>query len=1054
MTSGTLLRRSIATALGVACLGGMLVMSAQGVPVEPPESPPVQDPTSAAPDAAEVPSPDQIRAMMAARGGGGGQGDSEDGLKPFAEVSKDFKEIPSSSDGQTPFFKMWKRDKDQQLLAELPRGWERQKHYMAMTVSGGDLWAGLQGGSRYVYWKRFDNRIALIAPTTDTRSTGDQESKASVGNIFTDRVIVDVPILSTGPTGQPVIDLDALLVGEGSKFFGAALAGANERLATVRSAKAFEENIEIDLEIPVAGGILKRFHYSISLLKENPAFKPRPADERVGYFTTSYRDLGKFKEADKWVRYANRWHLEKADPSRKLSPPKEPIVFYVEHTVPIRYRRWVKEGIEYWNKAFEQIGIIDAIQVEYQDVSTGANMDKDPENVRHNFIRWLSNDISTAIGPSRVNPLTGEILDADIVLTDGWIRVFWYQANEYLPQMAMEGFNPDLMAWLEANPRWDPRVRLAGTAEQDRMLQERARRGVLAYGGHPVANVDTSLYGDDEFDGLVGTNVQMNGMCMAGVGKAFDMSLMRMQMELDGTLNAAQPEQKPKKSLADLPPEVQEMIKARIAQAKAEGKELPPEVMALVGEEAQPEPEAPKADDKPKDEKADKEPKKDEDLLDGIPEWFVGPALADLVAHEVGHTLGLRHNFKASSVYTLEQMNSEEFKGKKTWATSVMDYTPVNINMGDGAVQGDFSPIAVGPYDMWAIEYGYGFGDPKKVLSRVAEPELVYGTDEDTWGSDPLSRRYDLASDPLAFANSRMRLTRQQRADILTKFVKDGDSWSKARRGYGITLGTQTQMLSMMSNWIGGCFISRDKKGDPNGREPIVPVPAERQRAALKFVIDNAFKDEAFGLTPELLTKMSLDKWMDAGGGTSAFEDVPYPVHDRIMGIQASVLTMIMNPITLQRVFDNEQRVPADQDMLTLPEVLNTVTSEIWTEVYAGGAGGPYTDRKPMVSSLRRSLQREHVERLIDLSMPGSVVTPASRAIATLATAKLRELKDKTEAAGKASLDTYTAAHLSETRLRIEKALDAQFIYNADRIGGGAPRVILFGQEAEKPGGN
>lgn len=1031
MTNRSLLRRCLVT-----MIGGVLVASLPAYG---------QDAEVDRPDGAEIPSPDQIRQLMTSgRPGGGG---SESDLKPFAEVSKDFVEVTSSVQGDTPLYRLWRRDRDQQLIAELPRGWERQKHFIAMTVSGGDIWAGLQGSSRYVYWKRYGDRIALVAPNTDTRSTGDQESKSSVNNIFTDRVLVDVPILAMGPSGQPVIDLDNLLVGEGSRFFGNAMAGANARLATIRTAKTFPENMEIEIEVPVAGGLLKRFHYSVSLLKDNPAFKPRVADERVGYFTTAYRDLGKFKEADKWVRYANRWHLEKADPNRRLSPPKRPIIFYVEHTVPIRYRRWVKEGVEYWNQAFEQIGIKDAIQVLYQDEATGAHMEKDPEDVRYNFIRWLSNDISTAIGPSRVNPMTGEIIDADIVLTDGWIRVFWYQANEFLPQMAMEGFSPDLLSWLEGNPAWDPRVRFAHPAEQDRMLQERARRGILAYGGHPIGNVDATMYGDDEFDGLVGTNIQMNGMCMAGVGKAFDMSLMRMQMELEGSLSS-QPQEKPKQSIDDLPPEVRELIKARIAAAKAEGKELPPEVLALIG--AEPEPETPAAEPVKEEPKRETK-KKDEDLLDGIPEWFVGPALADLVAHEVGHTLGLRHNFKASSIYSMSQINSEEFKGKRTWVGSVMDYTPVNINMGDGEVQGDYTPIAVGPYDMWVIEYGYGFGDPKKVLARVAEPELVYATDEDTWGSDPLARRYDLGSDPLEFANSRMRLTKQQRADIISKFVKDGDSWSKARRGYGITLGTQTQMLSMMANWVGGSFIHRDKKGDPNGRDPVVPVPAERQRAALKFVIDNAFYDEAFGLTPELLTKMSLDKWLDGGGGISGIEDVPYPVHDRIIGVQASVLTMLMNPITLQRVFDNEQRITADRDMITLPEVLSTVSAAIWSEVESPGAG-PFTDRSPMISSLRRNLQREHVERLINLSMPGSVASPASRTIATLATAKLREMGEKLKAAsGRAGLDTYTRAHLSETALRIEKALDAQFIYNADRIGGGAPRVIMFGQEAEKP---
>src|SRR6185503_6475944 len=71
-----------------------------------------------------------------------------------------------------------------------------------------------------------------------------------------------------------------------------------------------------------------------------------------------------------------------------------------------------------------------------------------------------------------------------------------------------------------------------------------------------------------------------------------------------------------------------------------------------------------------------KKPK--EEMIDGMPESFVGPLLAHLVAHEVGHTLGLRHNFKGSSVYKLSDINSEEFKGKKTFAGSVMDYTPVN----------------------------------------------------------------------------------------------------------------------------------------------------------------------------------------------------------------------------------------------------------------------------------------------------------------------------------------------------------------------------------------
>ena len=139
-------------------------------------------------------------------------------------------------------------------------------------------------------------------------------------------------------------------------------------------------------------------------------------------------------------------------PKLRVSPVKNPIIFYIEHTTPVRYRRWVREGILMWNKAYEKIGLANAIEVYYQDAATGSHMEKDPEDARYNFVRWLNNDVGTAIGPSRVNPLTGQILDADIILTDGWIRHYWMQFNEILPSIAMEGFTPETLAWLKEHP--------------------------------------------------------------------------------------------------------------------------------------------------------------------------------------------------------------------------------------------------------------------------------------------------------------------------------------------------------------------------------------------------------------------------------------------------------------------------------------------------------------------------------------------------------------------------------------------------------------------------
>ncbi|MBL9134504.1 MAG: zinc-dependent metalloprotease [Verrucomicrobiales bacterium] len=920
------------------------------------------------------------------------------------EVLKDYEQVISSIDKAPSLFQIWVRRKDNQMLAVFPEKFAEKKYFIAMTVASGERYAGLQAGDMYVYWRRVDKRMVLIAPQLQVRSTGEAESKASVQRLFTDRVIVDVPILALVPGQGPVIDMDALLVGEASKFFGPMVNGAKTALAIIKTSKAFPGNVELAFEIPMANGLLKSLHYSISEITPNPAYKVRMADERVGYFTTSFRDLGKYQAQENQVRYVNRWHLEKADPNIKVSPPKNPIVFYIESTTPIRYRRWVREGVLMWNKAFEKVGIANAIEVYYQDAATAAHMEKDPEDVRYNFVRWLNNDVGTAIGPSRVDPLTGEILDADIILTDGWIRHYWQQFNEVIPTLAMEGMSPATLAWLQERPQWDPRVRLSAPANRPATMAWLMARGAQPFGGHPMANVDPTLAGSNDFDGLVGRTSQFNGLCRAAECKALDLATMRFAFDL--------------------------MLDSLTTEPKADGEKK----------------------DKEKEGEKKEEPKKEDpkDLLDGIPEWFVGPLVAELVAHEVGHTLGLRHNFKASSIYSLNEINSADVKGKKPFAGSVMDYLPVNIfDWENKDKQGDYTMIDIGPYDLWAIEYGYSTSDKpddlKAILKRASEPALQFATDEDTIGPDPLARRYDFAADPLSYARKQMELAQFHRARLVEKFVKEGQSWSRARQGYEGTLAMQTRALSIMAGWVGGAFVNRDKKGDPGNRAPIEVVPVAAQRDALAFLLENSFRDEAYGLSSELLRRMTIDKWLD--DARRAFEDPTWPVHDRIMGIQATVLTRLMNPGTLGRVYDNEYLTPSKEDMVTLPEILNRLETEIWSEI--GKPAGKFTEREPMISSLRRTLQREHVERLIDLSVPSTWGQASHRAIANLALMRLRELSTRIGTAldtYKDGIDAYSKAHLSETKLRIEKAVDAGYVLNAGGLGGGIPYYLLFGR--------
>ena len=898
---------------------------------------------------------------------------------PFPEVMKGHEKVTSTTDGAPSMWGLWVRRKDGHVFAELPGDYLMRKYFIALTVASGEVYAGLQAGDTLVYWRQYDKRLALIQPNVEVRSSGDQESQSSVKRLFTDRVLFDVPIVTMGTMGGPVIDLSGTLIGNAYRFFGPSASISNPTLISLKTVKAFPQNIEVSFEAPMNGGILKSLHFSISVLNENSGYRPRVADTRIGYFTTGYDDYGKFTEDETRIRFINRWHLEKRDPSLKLSPPRNPLVFYIEHTTPVRYRPYVKKGILAWNQAFEKIGLREAIEVRQQDATTGEHMSKDPEDVNYNFVRWLNNNISTAIGPSRTNPYTGEILDADIVLTDGWIRHYLEQNKEVLPSLAMEGFGPNTLAWLEQNPTWDPRVLLAPPSERAHMVAERTQRGPEAHGGHALGKVDSRMIGDDEFDGLVGRHSQCNGMCMFAHGLAVDMAMLRMHIDAlteEGT---------------------------------------PP----AVG-----------------------------DVLDGMPEEFIGPLLAELVAHEVGHTLGLRHNFKASSIYSLADINSAKVKGKP-FAGSVMDYLPINIDMKDGEMQGDYTMTGIGPYDMWAIEYGYTFDENlKPIVDRVAEPELQYSTDEDTIGADPLAMRYDFSANPLDYAKSQMKLAKYHRERMLEKFVKDGDSWAKTRKGYYMTLNLQFRSVANMSDWIGGAFVHRDKKGDKNGRAPIEVVPAQQQREALDFVIANAFQDDAFGLTPDLLKHLSADEWLD--GDFFSFDDPVWAVHDTISGIQSSILTRLLNPNTLELVYDNELRTPSDVDMVTLPEVLDKVGAAIWTEMDKAPTEQT-TARKPWISSLRRNLQRTHLARLIDLSMPDRFAASSSKPIATLALARLRALKDRFAAClAQPNIDPYSAAHLAECQVRTDKALEASYIYNIKDASAGASFGNQFFQPADK----
>src|SRR5262249_55497758 len=180
-------------------------------------------------------------------------------------------------------------------------------------------------------------------------------------------------------------------------------------------------------------------HYSFSQLPEKPMV-PRYADDRTGYFLTVKKDFSRDEKEHFFVRYVNRWRLEKKDPSAAGSEPVQPIVYYIDRTIPEKYRPYVKKGIESWQKAFEAAGFKNAIIAK----DAPDDPDWDPEDVRYSTIRWITSSEPSfgAIGPSRVDPRTGEILDADILVEASIVQSYRniyrrYAGPDATPRMAL-----------------------------------------------------------------------------------------------------------------------------------------------------------------------------------------------------------------------------------------------------------------------------------------------------------------------------------------------------------------------------------------------------------------------------------------------------------------------------------------------------------------------------------------------------------------------------------------------------------------------------------------
>jgi hypothetical protein len=216
------------------------------------------------------------------------------------------------------------------------------------------------------------------------------------------------------------------------------------------------------------------------------------------------------------------------------------------------------------------------------------------------------------------------------------------------------------------------------------------------------------------------------------------------------------------------------------------------------------------------------------------------------------------------------------------------------------------------------------------------------------------------------------------------------------------------------ARYIGGVYHYRDHVGDSGGRLPFVPVPAAKQREALHLIRDNLFAPGAFSISPGLLNKLTPDRFPNFSDFASFERRPDYPVHQEILALQAAALGRLFHPTVMSRVLDNELRVASSAEALPLSAVFATIRDAIWAET---------SQARVDVNSFRRSLQREHLRRLIGLVVRDAAAPEDARSLARY---NLTLLRARVSAAASKAATVETRAHLQESLARIDEALSAQ----------------------------
>ena len=283
--------------------------------------------------------------------------------------------------------------------------------------------------------------------------------------------------------------------------------------------------------------------------------------------------------------------------------------------------------------------------------------------------------------------------------------------------------------------------------------------------------------------------------------------------------------------------------------------------------------------------------------------------ITNLTLHEVGHTLGLRHNFRGSQLYSPTEIHNKDITGN-TIMSSVMDYDPINV-APEGVEQGIFFSTVPGIYDKWAIKFGYtpnlSSEERKELLLESVKRELTFGTDDEAMSYpgnniDPRTKRYDMSSDPIAYAADITKII-DKKINELPNIYSDEETFNNYTDAFYRFFRTKGRFLETVAQQIGGVYINKIASSQKEYTS-LEAVPYEKQKQAMSLLAEKVFANGAMNYDQKILSNLIYERDTKDSLSEDGNNNDP-DFHALVLSSQKNILRNILHPNVMKRLINS-----------------------------------------------------------------------------------------------------------------------------------------------------